>query len=240
MNGKLLVGCSLPGAALFGGCVANAGHSSTASPPGPAAAPPPATAAPTAPVVPTPAPIVSAPAPVEPNGPQTSFTDGQWVVGEEVVPGTYRSPGPADGPIKLCYVDSKGERQDRRPGGLERRAGPDRPGRRPGHQDERLPGLHEDRLMVTEHKQPDRFTVRHSVMMRRLGVVAVLSVLLWGGGVSAAAAAPAETAGTVSRVVDGDTVHVTDGRGSRIKVRVLGIDTPETVDRRKPVGLTPG
>src|SRR4051794_7252363 len=143
MNGKLLVGCSLPGAALFGGCVANAGHSSTASPPGPAAAPPAATAAPTAPVVPTPAPIVSAPAPppprppprppppaaptapvvptpapivsapapVEPNGPQTSFTDGQWVVGEEVVPGTYRSPGPADGPIKLCYVDTKGERQ---------------------------------------------------------------------------------------------------------------------------------
>src|SRR3954451_455678 len=107
MNGKLLVGCSLPGAALFGGCVANAGHSSTASPPGPAAAPPPATAAPTAPVVPAPAPIVSAPAPVEPNGPQTSFTDGQWVVGEEVVPGTYRSPGPADGPIKLCYIDTK-------------------------------------------------------------------------------------------------------------------------------------
>jgi hypothetical protein len=72
--------------------------------------------------------------------------------------------------------------------------------------------------------------------MRRLGVVSALSVLLWGGGVSAAAAAaPGETAGTVSRVVDGDTVHVTDGRGSRIKVRVLGIDTPETVDRRKPV-----
>jgi micrococcal nuclease len=42
-------------------------------------------------------------------------------------------------------------------------------------------------------------------------------------------------AGTVSRVVDGDTVHVTDGRGSRIKVRVLGIDTPETVDPRVPV-----
>jgi hypothetical protein len=112
MNGKLLVGCSLPGAALFGGYVANAGHSSTAAPPGPAAAPP-AAAAPTAPVVPAPAPapapapIVSAPAPVEPNGPQTSFTDGQWVVGEEDVPGTYRSPGPADGPIKLCYVDTK-------------------------------------------------------------------------------------------------------------------------------------
>ena len=70
--------------------------------------------------------------------------------------------------------------------------------------------------MVTEQKQSDRFTVRHSVVMRRLGVVAVLSVLLWGGGASAAVAAaprPGGTAGTVSRVVDGDTVHVTDGRG---------------------------
>ncbi len=39
----------------------------------------------------------------------------------------------------------------------------------------------------------------------------------------------------MSRVVDGDTVHVTDARGARIKVRVLGIDTPETKDPRKPV-----
>ncbi|MCO1659185.1 thermonuclease family protein [Pseudonocardia humida] len=39
----------------------------------------------------------------------------------------------------------------------------------------------------------------------------------------------------MSYVVDGDTVHVLDGRGSKIKVRVLGIDTPETRDPRKPV-----
>jgi endonuclease YncB( thermonuclease family) len=36
-------------------------------------------------------------------------------------------------------------------------------------------------------------------------------------------------------VIDGDTVWVTDDRGSRVKVRVLGIDTPETKDPRKPV-----
>ena len=53
--------------------------------------------------------------------------------------------------------------------------------------------------------------------------------------VLACAAVPAGTTGTVSRVIDGDTVWVTDGRGSRIKVRVLGIDTPETRDPRKPV-----
>jgi micrococcal nuclease len=40
----------------------------------------------------------------------------------------------------------------------------------------------------------------------------------------------------VTRVVDGDTVHVRPAGGGRdIDVRVLGIDTPETVDPRKPV-----
>ena len=43
-------------------------------------------------------------------------------------------------------------------------------------------------------------------------------------------------AGTVVRVVDGDTVIVR-GAGGRIEdVRLIGIDTPETVDPRKPVG----
>lgn len=35
----------------------------------------------------------------------------------------------------------------------------------------------------------------------------------------------------VSRVIDGDTIELADG----IKVRYIGIDTPETVDPRKPV-----
>ncbi len=36
---------------------------------------------------------------------------------------------------------------------------------------------------------------------------------------------------SVKRVVDGDTIELADGR----KVRYIGIDTPETVDPRKPV-----
>jgi micrococcal nuclease len=40
---------------------------------------------------------------------------------------------------------------------------------------------------------------------------------------------------TISRVVDGDTVEATSPGGARVKVRVLGIDTPETRDPRKPV-----
>jgi micrococcal nuclease len=36
---------------------------------------------------------------------------------------------------------------------------------------------------------------------------------------------------TVERVVDGDTLKLSDGR----RVRLIGIDTPETVDPRRPV-----
>jgi micrococcal nuclease len=41
--------------------------------------------------------------------------------------------------------------------------------------------------------------------------------------------------GTVVRAVDGDTIIVRDG-GRIEDVRLLGIDTPETVDPRRPVG----
>ena len=36
------------------------------------------------------------------------------------------------------------------------------------------------------------------------------------------------------KVVDGDTIHV-DADGRRLKIRMIGLDTPETVDPRKPV-----
>jgi len=38
----------------------------------------------------------------------------------------------------------------------------------------------------------------------------------------------------VIKVVDGDTIHV-EANGQRLKVRMIGLDTPETVDPRKPV-----
>jgi micrococcal nuclease len=52
---------------------------------------------------------------------------------------------------------------------------------------------------------------------------------------STTAAAPRGLPVTVTYIVDGDTVHVIDSRSSKIKVRILGIDTPETRDPRKPV-----
>lgn len=39
---------------------------------------------------------------------------------------------------------------------------------------------------------------------------------------------------TVTKVVDGDTIHV-DANGQRLKVRPIGMDTPEVVDPRKSV-----
>jgi micrococcal nuclease len=40
---------------------------------------------------------------------------------------------------------------------------------------------------------------------------------------------------TVRRVIDGDTVDVTVASGKVERVRIIGLDTPETVDPRKPV-----
>src|SRR6478672_4300390 len=39
---------------------------------------------------------------------------------------------------------------------------------------------------------------------------------------------------TVLKVVDGDTIHVS-ANGKKLKIRMIGLDTPETVDPRKPV-----
>jgi micrococcal nuclease len=70
--------------------------------------------------------------------------------------------------------------------------------------------------------------------MRRtlfLLVAAIAAVALWRGG---DASGPAPADGTVTRVVDGDTIHVRlDGRDE--SVRYIGIDTPESVKPGTPV-----
>jgi micrococcal nuclease len=72
-------------------------------------------------------------------------------------------------------------------------------------------------------------------MSRRILVVLVLAAALALAVWHQRRAPSPVTAGTVVRVVDGDTVIV-DGGGRRLDVRLLGIDTPETVDPRRPVG----
>ena len=62
----------------------------------------------------------------------------------------------------------------------------------------------------------------------------VAAVLTIGPVASRHATAGSAGAVTVQRVVDGDTVVVRAG-GRSERVRLIGVDTPETVDPRKPV-----
>ncbi len=72
----------------------------------------------------------------------------------------------------------------------------------------------------------------------RAVVVAAVAATLLGsiaGGWWLGGAAPAVVPATVVHVVDGDTLVAAFADGHTETVRVLGVDTPETVDPRKPV-----
>jgi len=83
---------------------------------------------------------------------------------------------------------------------------------------------------------------RRASVLARAGLAGVVGILLLGCGRSAAGPppVPAPATGTlpsgvdvaVSRVVDGDTIVVAGGE----RVRLIGMDTPETVDPRRPAG----
>jgi len=63
-------------------------------------------------------------------------------------------------------------------------------------------------------------------------VVAAAAGCLPGG---TADTGPPSTVGTVTRVVDGDTVDVETAVDGTVRVRVIGIDTPETTRPNTPV-----
>jgi micrococcal nuclease len=75
--------------------------------------------------------------------------------------------------------------------------------------------------------------------MRRASPIALAALLLVAGGCASSedrapeAAGPAER-GVVVRVVDGDTL-VARVDGSRVRVRLLGVDAPESVTPDQPV-----
>ena len=69
-------------------------------------------------------------------------------------------------------------------------------------------------------------------------LVAALAVAALGGWRLGTARSGGGTDGTAARVVsviDGDTIEVAMA-GRRDRVRLLGVDTPETVDEHRPVG----
>jgi micrococcal nuclease len=71
--------------------------------------------------------------------------------------------------------------------------------------------------------------------MRRLLVLLMLLVLASACAPAPAAAPAPNDEGVVVEVIDGDTVDV-ELAGRTERVRLLGIDTPETVDPDRPVG----
>jgi micrococcal nuclease len=74
-------------------------------------------------------------------------------------------------------------------------------------------------------------------VLTRTLVVAACVLALVGCGGSGALGGPDDAVqanATVVRVVDGDTV-VVDAAGVDERVRLIGIDTPESVDRNRPV-----
>ena len=69
----------------------------------------------------------------------------------------------------------------------------------------------------------------------RIGVLAAAAAAAGVAWVHGSTPSPFP-AGTVVRVVDGDTILVRGPGGRTEDVRLIGIDTPETVDPRRPVG----
>ncbi|WP_142104538.1 hypothetical protein [Pseudonocardia cypriaca] len=47
--------------------------------------------------------VLPAPAPPAPSGPLTTFGDGTWEVGVDIVPGKYKTSGPAPSGFGNCY-----------------------------------------------------------------------------------------------------------------------------------------
>ncbi|MFD1650174.1 thermonuclease family protein [Pseudonocardia alaniniphila] len=112
----------------------------------------------------------------------------------------------------------------------------------------------DSQFLVQMDRAPQRFgrDQRAVGMSRSLGLALIASVALVSGAVGAVAGPPGggvalgasafavpasarpEVVGKVIFVPDGDTVHVRDSLGSRIKVRVLGINSPEDRNPQLP------
>jgi micrococcal nuclease len=75
-------------------------------------------------------------------------------------------------------------------------------------------------------------SVNATAMKCLLALASLLASLAIG---AAHAQVSSTTPADVVRVVDGDTVDVQFEDGKEERLRLIGIDTPETVDPRKPV-----
>ena len=74
--------------------------------------------------------------------------------------------------------------------------------------------------------------MRKALLVAGVAVVVAAALLATRGGAAGRAFGPGE--GEVVRVVDGDTIVVRMSAGEE-RVRLIGVDTPESVDPRRPV-----
>lgn len=80
-----------------------------------------------------------------------------------------------------------------------------------------------------------KYKLKPKLSMKLLLFIIILVVIgLYGGYVNGAEGSKFH--GTVVAVSDGDTIRVKLDNGQELKVRLLGIDTPETHHPTKPVG----
>jgi micrococcal nuclease len=88
---------------------------------------------------------------------------------------------------------------------------------------------HNDRGLIEQAKATvDRIMVRLAPSVLLVFVIGCNSAL----PTNPTSVEAAQSLATVTRVIDGDTI-VVEGTGT---VRLIGVDTPETVDPRRPVG----
>jgi micrococcal nuclease len=78
-------------------------------------------------------------------------------------------------------------------------------------------------LQPSDSSLTDTFTVAPKLALLATATAMVTTLIS-----PSAAAAPIDPTATVLRVVDGDTIDIRDDMRGRLRVRVLGIDTPET------------
>jgi endonuclease YncB( thermonuclease family) len=73
-------------------------------------------------------------------------------------------------------------------------------------------------------------------MMKKIVLAVTVTALLFAPGFAQAKGVLRTVEGTVVKVTDGDTINVQNARGTKLKIRLYGIDAPETEKSNKRTG----
>ncbi len=104
----------------------------------------------------------------------------------------------------------------------------------PGSRQQRPSSPHKNTATLSPHSQPRALRIAAAILVAACILIAVITRLVGTSNDEAAGNAFASNA-TVVDIIDGDTLRVRLARRTQT-VRMIGIDTPETVHPTKPVG----